>query len=251
MTLTPEQIADRNSVWEWMAQEQPEFIPWMDPLNNYHAVREIVLGGSVTWKGVHERFTPGSGKLVMDIGANAGIWSAFCAAKGAKVVAFEPFVRPFGILIGMINTCGLSGNIIPFNSAVWTYTGVVKYFGNVSTLDNVCPAFNGGVLSNGINWTPDDEKNAQGVECVSLDDAIGGAIWDMVKIDVEGAEFEMILAASPEKLRQIKFMYVEFHPWASAELYTRTAVKLREIFHFEGSCLREDGRYEAAYLTAR
>ena len=251
MSLTPEQLADRESVWQRMDREHPEFLPWMDPLNNYHAVREIVLGGSVTWQGVHERFKPGPGKLVMDIGANAGIWSAFCAANGAKVVAYEPFMRPFGILIGMMNTCGLNNHIIPFNRAVWTYTGITKYFGNISTLDNVCPAFNGSLLTNGINWTPDDEKNAQGVECVSLDDAIGGAIWDMVKIDVEGAEFEMLLAASPEKLKQIKFMYLEFHPWASRELYDATCRKLCTVYNFEGSVPREDGRYEAAYLTLK
>lgn len=251
MSLTPEQLADRESVWKRMKQEHPEFIPWMDPLNNYHAVREIVLGGSVTWRGAHERFKPEPGKLVMDIGANAGIWSAFCAANGAKVVAYEPFIRPFGILIGMMNTCGLNDHIIPFSRAVWTYTGITKYFGNISTLDNVCPAFNGSLLTSGINWTPDDEKNAQGVECVSLDDAIGDASWDMVKIDIEGAECEVLMAASVPQLKKVKFMYVEFHPWTDRELYERTIEKCKDIYNFEGAIETPDHRWEAAYLTAK
>lgn len=248
MRLANEQMLDRESVWRRIEVEHPEFLPWMDPLNNYHAVREIVLGGSVTWRGVHERFTP-AGKRVMDIGANAGIWSAFCGANGAHVDAYEPFLRPFAVLSGTIGTCNLQKYVKAFNSAIWTYTGIVPYFGHVSTLDNVCPAFNGGLLTDGVKWTPDDKQNSEMVKCISLDDAIGDETWDMVKIDVEGAEFEILLAASPAKLNQIKFMYIEFHPWAGQQLYDRTIAKLTELFKFEGVEKREDGRWEAAYLS--
>lgn len=251
MTLTPEQYADMKSVWERMEREHPEFIPWMDPLNNYHAVREIVLGGSVTWAGVHERFKPGPGKLVMDIGANAGIFSAFCAANGAKVVAYEPFLRPFAILKGMISACGLDAHITTLNKAVWRYSGGVRYFGNVSTLDNVCPAFNGSLLTDGIQWTDDDLKKALQVECVSFSDALGKEKWDCVKLDVEGAEFDIILATAPEVLRQIKFMYIEFHPWANDLFYDQTIQKLETLFKFEGAVMRDCGRWEAAYCSER
>lgn len=249
--LTREQQEDRDSVWRAMKERHPEFTEWMDPLNNYHAVREIVLGGSVTWAGVHERFKPGPTSRVMDIGANAGIFTAFCAANDARVYAYEPFLRPYAILRGMIDAVDLNHHVLPLNAAVWTHTGKVQYFGNVSTLDNVCPAFNGGVKSSGINWTPDDERKSAEVDCVSLADAIGGVYWDCVKIDVEGAEFEMILACPEEALRQIRFMYIEFHPWASAELYHKTIEKLQAVYKFEGSVMRTDGRWEAAYLTAR
>jgi FkbM family methyltransferase len=250
MNLTPDQYEDMKRVWQKIEIEHPEFLPWMDPLNNFHAVREIVLGGSVTWHGVHERFKA-FGKRVMDIGANAGIWSAFCAANGSHVDAYEPFVRPFSILTGMVTACNLSEYVKPINKAVWTYTGETKYFGNISTLDNACPAFNGGLLSNGVHWTPEDADRAVTVGCVSLDDAIGSETWDMVKIDVEGAEFEMLLAASMDQLKKIKFMYIEFHPWATEPLYQETIFKLEQAYKFEGSCLREDGRWEAAYCSAK
>jgi FkbM family methyltransferase len=249
MNPTPEQIADRNSVWLRIEREHPEFLPWMDPLNNFHAVREIVLGGSLTWRGVHERYKPHG--RVMDIGANAGIWSAFCGANACHVDAYEPFLRPFAVLSGMVNACKLEQYVKPINKAVWTYTGHTQYFGHVTTLDNVCPAFNGGLRSSGINWTADDEMNADTVECISLDDAIGDEIWDMVKIDVEGAECELLLASSVEQLKKIKFAYVEFHPWVVEPLYVETVQRMSSIFNFEGSCMRDVGRWEAAYLTAR
>ena len=249
--LTKEQMEDRASVWRAMEERHPEFLPWMDPLNNYHAVREIVLGGSVGWAGVHERFKPEEGKLVMDVGANAGIFSAFCGANGAGVVAYEPFPRPFAILSGMVITSKLLNRVIPMQKAVWTYTGITKYFGNVTTLDSACPAFNGGVRVDGVRWTQDYEDNALDVHCISFDGAIGSASWDMVKMDVEGAEFEILLATPEDALRRIKFMYLEFHPWPSRELYERTCDKLQKIFHFEGSVMRPDGRWEAAYLTRK
>jgi FkbM family methyltransferase len=249
--LTREQTEDRESVWRAMKERHPEFTEWMDPLNNYHAVREIVLGGSVTWAGVHERFKPCLISRVMDIGANAGIFTAFCAANRSLVYAYEPFLRPYAVLRGMLDASDLNRYVVAQNAAVWTYTGKVQYFGNVSTLDNVCPAFNGGVKSDGINWTPDDERISVEVKCISLEAALGEVSWDCVKVDVEGAEFEMILACPEETLRQIRFMYIEFHPWASAELYHKTIDKLKAVYKFEGSVMRTDGRWEAAYLTAR
>jgi len=70
-------------------------------------------------------------------------------------------------------------------------------------------------------------------------------------MDIEGAEFEVLLAASPKALNKIKFMYVEFHPWVSQEIYDETIAKLNAIFKFIGAYPNEFGRWEAAYLFGR
>ena len=71
-------------------------------------------------------------------------------------------------------------------------------------------------------------------------------------MDVEGAEFEILLATPEEALQKIKFMYVEFHDWASQELHDATMEKLRSIFNVQTFRGRDDmPKYECAYTFKR
>jgi hypothetical protein len=80
--------------------------------------------------------------------------------------------------------------------------------------------------------------------------AVRGKVeWDCVKMDIEGAEFEVILAAPHEALRRVKFMYVEFHSWAARTLYEQTMNKLHELFVVKTFKGRDDMEMaEAAFL---
>lgn len=248
ITVTPEQMADSVNVWAQVAMEHPEFTHACDITNNYHAVREIVLSGSLTWRAANGFFWPWRGKKVMDVGANAGIYTALCAVNGAEVVAYEPSKVVFELLTTMLRNAGLEQRVKAVNAAVWVENGSCPYIGHRTPNEDVV-CYNGGVPTSGVVWTRDDFRRAEIVPCISFDDAIGDTEWDMVKVDIEGGEFEMLLAASIEKLKQIKFMYVEFHDWALLTHYDRTIRKLEEVFRCEyfraeGS----SGRYEAAYL---
>jgi FkbM family methyltransferase len=246
--MTPEQIADRESVWARMALEHPEFTREHDAGDNYHAVREIVLSGSLTWAGANGFFVPRPWSRIMDVGANAGIYSAYCGLHGAEVTAYEPFPAVFEMLSSMIQRTELIYYVKPINAAVWTYTGEIPYIGHRTANEDVT-CLNGGVPTNGVTWTPDDYAKATKVQCISFDDAIGEETWDCVKMDVEGAEFEILLAASVESLKRIKFMYLELHDWVSQGLYDETLKKIESVFrcqYFRSEPSRP--RYEAAYL---
>ena len=247
--LTGVQIADMMEVWSHVRASHPEFTELHDISGNYHSVREIVLGGSLGWAGVHQRFKPRPGMRVMDIGANAGIFSAFCAANGAEVTAYEPFVAAYLLLTKMIEKSSLGHLVKAVNKAVWTHTGDVRYIGNITSLDGACTVFNGGLETAGVPWTREDILNAPVVSCISLNDAIGDQEWDCVKIDIEGAEAEVIINASLHTLERIKFMYAEFHPWIPRAHYDSMIQKLQDVFCFEGLYINGQGRWEAAYLT--
>lgn len=246
--INSNQLADMKEVWELVRARHPEFTEAHDISGNYHSVREIVLGGSTGWGGVHERFKPAPGMRVMDIGANAGIFSAFCAANGAHVTAYEPFVAPYLLITKMIELTGLKELLHAINKAVWMHTGNCRYIGNITSLDGACTVFNGGLETAGVPWTRSDIENAPMVSCISLDDAVGDQRWDCVKIDIEGAEAEVILHASTETLKRIAFMYVEFHPWIPQGLYDSMVQRLEGNFTFEGLYKNELNRWEAAYL---
>jgi FkbM family methyltransferase len=246
--MTPEQIADREYVWKRMAEEHPEFTHEHDWSDNYHAIREIVLSGSVTWAAANGYFKPWKGKKVMDVGANAGIFATYCGLHDADVVAYEPFPKVFAAFSQMLERTGLTDRVKAIPAAVWTETGEVPYLGHTTPNEDV-RCFNGGVPTSGVKWTPDDFQRAEMVKCISFDEAVGDIIWDCVKMDIEGGEFEVLMAASPEKLQQIKFMYVEFHDWAGEFIYNETIKKLEQIFRCkyyraEGAT----GRYECAWL---
>jgi FkbM family methyltransferase len=242
-------FSEREKVWEEVARVCPKFKPEHDAADNYHAVREIVLGGSIPWAGVWKRFTPMLGRKVMDVGANTGIFSAYCAVNGAVVFAYEPFEKAYRLLSGMVYKTGLEKRLFQYNMAIWTYEGRCQYLGTESVLED-SPAFNGSVQSDGIQWNDGDLDQSTQVMCIKLEDAVGPLVWDMVKMDIEGAECEVLLAAPLETLRRIRFMYVEFHPWTSESLYKQTVARLESVYKFEGAYWNADiGRWEAAYLT--
>jgi FkbM family methyltransferase len=161
---------------------------------------------------------------VMDVGANVGLWTAYCALHGANVTAYEADPVTFAIL--KERTKDWPVQVV--NSAVWTFTGYVFFRGFTSGESH------NGALAH-INC-PDNGlfRETEIIPCVSFDSVIGAEKWDCVKLDVEGAEFEILIAASDESLRQIDFMYVETHPWwVDSSLPARLLEKLRPIFQIE------------------
>lgn len=248
--MTPEQEIEKAQVWAEVDIREPDFWPMHDVAGNYAAVREIVLGGSLGWKGVHERFTPKPGSLVMDVGANAGIYTAYCAIKGARVVAFEPFFEVYSLMANMITKAGLRSRVSYMPAAVWTHSGQCRYFGNISTLEGAS-AYNGGIPSESLQ--PGETAQSVTVPCYSFEQALSISIdasWDCVKMDIEGSECEVLNATPDEALKKIKFMYVEFHPWTDYVLYQNAIAKLQTVFHFEGIAPMGE-RFEAAYCTRR
>lgn len=242
-----EQEADREDVWRQVAEHHPEFKREYDIANNHHAVREIVLGGSVPWKGVHAHFKPAKGMQVLDIGANTGVFSAYCAANGADVVAYEAHPVVFALLEKMVAQSKLP--IRPIHAAVWTQWGQMPFLGHTSDTE-WCERYNGSLPTEGIMWTPDDQRAATIVRSMPFADVLGYTEkeWSMVKVDIEGAEFDLFLFTPEEALRRIKFCYLELHPWVSQTTYDRTIERLERIFRFEGAWRSIDGRWEAVYL---
>lgn len=63
------------------------------------------------------------GDVVVDIGANIGIFSLFAASLGSTVYAFEPNPETFSFLQKNIKENGLLNKIFPYNYAVDNYDG--------------------------------------------------------------------------------------------------------------------------------
>ena len=152
------------------------------------------------------RFLANSDSLVMDIGANRGLFAAFCALKGASVVAYEPNPEAFEILCDTIARNKLENHISAINAAVWTSTGTCEFWW-WKQHDVIGTTYS----PRGQNMASKTPGEKTIVPAISFDDAIGDYEWDCVKVDIEGGEFDLFRNAAIESLRRIKVLTLEVH----------------------------------------
>lgn len=165
------------------------------------------------------------GMTVIDIGANIGCFSLLAAKKGARVYAFEPDPWNFRMLKKNILLNDFSRSISAFNDAVWSKKGAIHLFDSCS--DNL-----GG--HSVIRQRNPEEKTT--VSCVTLDDIFRMnkiEECDFLKIDCEGAEYEILWAAGC--LDRVKEIRMEVHAFATTrEEYEKFVEMLATHFEIRG-----------------
>ena len=214
----------KNWVWEQLALVYPEFERSKFPVDDPYALGEIVLNNCY-------RYKPKVNDVVLDIGANIGIFTMMCALRGATVVAHEPNRWAFQVLTKTILLNSVLPQVFASHLAVMHYTGRCVYHptktppsGNLQTWTS----FNGAVDTPG-------EDPTETVECISLEDVIGDREWDCVKMDIEGAEFRVLGQTNANVFRQIKYLTVELHNGHAAKVAYDVVVQgLEGFFTIEG-----------------
>lgn len=163
---------------------------------NYHSdaivLREIWEENVYEVKDHH--FTEGG--TVIDIGANIGAFSIYAAWKGAKVYAIEPEPHNLEALKRNIDLSVMMHKITICPYAISDYKGIAKINddgGGSTIVDN-------NVLGTDIEvMTLDNFFSLYHIDSV-----------DVMKIDVEGAEYQIIMGASRESLQKCKYITMEF-----------------------------------------
>ncbi len=106
------------------------------------------------------------------------------------------------------------GHFIHVPYAVGAYNGEIKFFeSNVNE--------SGSLMTDHVNAVRDEGISYQ-VKCLtpkSLIDHLGIDSADILKLDIEGAEYELLQSLSHEELLQFKQIFIEFHHHA-VERYT-------------------------------
>jgi FkbM family methyltransferase len=157
-------------------------------------------------------FQPGD--IILDLGANLGIISILLSKKFpfTKIYSFEASPINFQNFVKNIedNNCT---NITPFNLAVWSTTD--------DTIEIPTSPTNSGGSS--IYYKPEffDQYPVSKVKTISLEDILSqNNIEDckLLKIDVEGAEYEIFKSFPEEKLNIIKNIGIEFHRCDASKL---------------------------------
>jgi FkbM family methyltransferase len=142
------------------------------------------------------------GAVVVDIGANIGLFSLHVVADhgAARVYAFEPFPESFALLRRNVERNHLDA-IVPIPLAIAGQAGerALHLQGR-----------------HGVHSLFGTAGEAVRIECITLADAF--ARWDIqrcdfLKLDCEGAEYEILLDAPSDVYARIHRVALEYHDW--------------------------------------
>lgn len=149
-------------------------------------------------------FVTQPGWVVMDVGANAGVFSVQQARRGARVYSFEPNPDCFRRLRKAVAANGVDHLVTASNCALGSRPGTAKLSvpQGVTTMGSIRP-----------EWTPGDGEDDVTVELETVDGAIrrsGIGRVDLLKIDVEGLEID-VLGGAAESLARVDRVVIEYH----------------------------------------
>ncbi|MFZ2056807.1 MAG: FkbM family methyltransferase [Acidimicrobiales bacterium] len=149
---------------------------WCPDDEIFTLARELILDRVYERGGV--RLRPGLG-LVVDAGAHVGIFSLQAAQWADKVVALEADPVNHAVLEANVHRNRVN-NVVPLDEALWTESVSAVSFRRADHSGGGCVS----------------QAGMDGVRGISLDDLIDqfGPI-DLLKIDIEGAEYEVFEVA--------------------------------------------------------
>ena len=142
------------------------------------------------------------GDVVIDIGANIGMFSLYAASQGAKkIYAFEPNPNAYKILCKNIKENNLDDVITPFNLAVSNLDDKIIYLPEESSPYNMA------------SGSPISDKFVE-AKTISLNTIMSNFIkgkLDFCKIDCEGAEYDILYSTKKETFEKIARIRMENH----------------------------------------
>jgi FkbM family methyltransferase len=151
------------------------------------------------------RFTPKEGDIVIDIGAHIGLYtitSSKQVGNTGKVVAIEADPDNFELLKRNIALNNLT-NVLPLNYAVFSTKTRIKLYEQSASAK-----YNSVILARARteNYV---EVNADTLDSILEQNGINQVNW--IKIDVEGAEFEVLKGSTETLSRENISLLIEIH----------------------------------------
>lgn len=190
----------------------------------------------------NEDFRIQDGWSVLDLGAHKGVFTVMAAMAGprTRVVAVEPEPNNRAALIRNLKRNRLT-NVSVIDAAVWTAAGQMS-------------------LERGDDWehqlavlSDHENRDEVAVKTVPLERLIGefdGRV-DLLKIDVEGAEHAVLLAASDETLSMIDRIVLEYHSVRNLSVADAGIEIERRLESAGFECFRTDDVHSTLFAVRR
>lgn len=171
---------------------------------------------------------------IIDIGANIGVFSVYATAlsKNTKVYAYEPMPKSFKLLLDNIQINNLEKAIIPFKLGITSHKETRKLFlASSSPFHSIYSDKNGKYLE---------------IDCIALKDIFDKnkiKYCDVLKIDSEGAEFEILYNTPQEYFSKIKEIRLEYHNQKKENYNIKSLIKFLENNGFKVYLFRKYSDY--------
>lgn len=189
----------------------------------------------------------GPDEVVIDVGAQIGVFSLLAATAGARVIACEPAPSNFRLLRRNIARNGLDDRIEALQMAVWRPG--VRHLKIHESADNM-----GG---HAVVAALGPATRVPARSLAELLDERGIERCRLLKIDAEGSEYAILYGADAATLRRFDHIYLEVHEYCQLGTLRRPeepeysgrgmAARLGE----RGFEIREDPRARCLYATLR
>jgi len=144
---------------------------------------------------------------IVEIGANIGTFAVFAAKsdKTARLYSYEPVKANYDVLLRNIAANGLQGRVTAFNLGVASRTEQRDFYLTSSPEHTLIKSAAAG--------------HSVRVNCVSLSDILRAnklSKVDLLKINCEGAEFEILYSTPKECFELIDEIRMEYHDQSAA-----------------------------------
>ena len=147
-----------------------------------------------------DNFSINNDDVIIDVGAHIGLFALFASqfCKNGKIFCYEPIKENYKILIENIEMNQIQ-NIFPNNLAVTKETSRVKIFLNDDQSGH-------SMFIQNKNFVEVDSKS---LSDIFIDNGIKEC--DFLKLDCEGAEYEIIESLSSDLFTKINKTVIEYH----------------------------------------
>jgi FkbM family methyltransferase len=142
--------------------------------------------------------------VILDIGGNVGITSVYfsCQFPKAKIFSFEPVPSNFAVLEKNV---GNLENAVAYNFGLGSKDEVAQIF----ACDDETNAGGFSLYDVGVNKSSSQEIKIRNIQSVLEELDISRV--DLIKIDTEGAEYDILMSLDKDILSNVKWIIGELH----------------------------------------
>ena len=168
--------------------------------------------------------------LVVDIGANVGVFSLFAARHARLVYALEPASSNFFRLVSSVSHVK---NVVPLNLACGAQDGR-------GVLDLSINPVSFSLLTSG---SPGKQESVEVVTLGTLFERFNITGCDFLKLDCEGSEFDIILDSDLSLWRRVSRIVMEYHDHLSERFSHRDLLQKLDKVGFHTIAYNANGTY--------
>jgi FkbM family methyltransferase len=190
-----ERVIKTSKLKEYVFQsEHPDVVAWF---NNPENQTDTILKQINEERMYDPIFANRENLIVLDLGANCGLFSMYASDSCSKVIAVEPTAATFNVLQEIVKD---HSNITPLQLAIGPHNEMISFFINENSTTNSL-----------LNRRGTETK----VQCMTIETLLhmqGLDHVDFIKCDIEGSEMQALTDATLGPIaNKIKFWFVEVH----------------------------------------